>query len=106
MASMTTKWTQRHRRWIGSFKAPQMGPGWAMYELLRRQYEHRWPHWRAIAVVVQAPPHMRAGHFQTISGVTIPFGPDGTLEMSREDAKYYLGRGWPKIADIFPETKN
>jgi predicted phage terminase large subunit-like protein len=84
-------------------KAPQM-KGWAIFELHRRQYGSRLPHRRAIRVVVQAPPHIRTGHFQTISGVTIPFGPDGALEMSREDAKYYLGRGWTKIADIFPEN--
>jgi len=36
---------------------------------------------------------------QTFSGRHLYIGPDGTVEMSAEDAKYLIRDGWTKLAE-------
>ena len=48
-------------------------------------------------VRLQAPPGM--GSVQTFSGRHLRIGPDGTVEMSAEDAEYLIRAGWIKIAE-------
>ena len=36
---------------------------------------------------------------QTFSGRHINVGPDGAIEMSAEDAQYYIRDGWTKLAE-------
>jgi len=36
---------------------------------------------------------------QTFSGRHIKIGPDRTVEMSAEDAKYLIREGWTKLAE-------
>jgi predicted phage terminase large subunit-like protein len=79
------------------FKRPF--PGQAFFELVRMQAEryqnpenperHR--------VRLRAPSGM--GSVQTFSGRHINVGPDGTIEMSAEDAKYLIRDGWTKLAE-------
>jgi hypothetical protein len=39
------------------------------------------------------------GSVQTFSGRHLNIGPDGTVEMSAEDAKYLIRDGWTKLAE-------
>jgi hypothetical protein len=39
------------------------------------------------------------GSVQTFSGRHINVGLDGTIEMSADDAQYYLRDGWTKLAE-------
>jgi hypothetical protein len=48
-------------------------------------------------VRLQAPPGI--GSVQTFSGRHINVGLDGTIEMSAEDAQYYIRDGWAKLAE-------
>jgi hypothetical protein len=36
---------------------------------------------------------------QTFSGRHIKVGPDGTIEMSADDAQYQIRQGWTKLAE-------
>ena len=47
-------------------------------------------------VRLRAPPAI--GSVQTFSGRHINVGLDGTIEMSAEDAQYYIRDGWAKLA--------
>ena len=46
---------------------------------------------------MRAPPGI--GSVQTFSGRHINVGLDGTIEMSAEDAHYYIRDGWTKLAE-------
>ena len=46
---------------------------------------------------MRAPPGI--GSVQTFSGRHINVGLDGTIEMSAEDAQYYIRDGWTKLAE-------
>jgi hypothetical protein len=48
-------------------------------------------------VRLQAP--LGIGSMQTFSGRHINVGLDGTIEMSAEDAQYYIRDGWTKLAE-------
>jgi hypothetical protein len=48
-------------------------------------------------VRLRAPSGM--GSVQTFSGRHINVGPDGTIEMSADDAKYLIRDGWTKLAE-------
>ena len=39
------------------------------------------------------------GSVQTFSGRHLNIGPDGTVEMSAEDAKFLIRDGWTKLAE-------
>jgi hypothetical protein len=48
-------------------------------------------------VRVQAPPGI--GSVQTFSRRHTNFVPDGTIEMSADDAQYLIRAGWTKLAE-------
>ena len=48
-------------------------------------------------VRLQAPSGM--GSVQTFSGRHINVSPDGTIEMSADDAQYLIREGWTKLAE-------
>jgi hypothetical protein len=70
-------------------------PGQNIYELYRMRAEQRrcrtsfWIRLRAPAGI---------GSVQTFSG-QINVGLDGAIEMSAEDAQYYIRDGWTKLAE-------
>jgi len=72
-------------------------PGEGAFEYARRQAE-KLLHPERFRVRVQVPPGSRPGQVQTISGITLNIDPDGTVEMSEEDAKPLIALGWKKIA--------
>jgi predicted phage terminase large subunit-like protein len=75
------------------FKKPF--PGQAIFELYRQQAEQLQQR-TSLRVLLRAP-HM--GSVQTFSGRHLNIGPDGTVEMSAEDAKYLIRDGWTKLAE-------
>jgi len=82
------------------FKRPF--PGQGFFELMRRQAEHSGNRARdqnpeRFRVRLRAPPGI--GSVQTFSGRHINVGLDGTIEMSAEDAQYYIRDGWTKLAE-------
>jgi predicted phage terminase large subunit-like protein len=82
------------------FKRPF--PGQAFRELVRMQFERyqnreRDPNPERYRVRLRAPSGM--GSVQTFSGRLINVGPDGTIEMSAEDAKPLIRDGWTKLAE-------
>ena len=82
------------------FKRPF--PGQAFRELVRMQFERyqnreRDPKPERYRVRLRAPSGM--GSVQTFSGRLINVGPDGTIEMSAEDAKPLIRDGWTKLAE-------
>ena len=52
-------------------------------------------------VRLAAPPGL--GSVQTFSGRHINVGLDGAIEMSAEDAQYYIRDGWTKLAESTTE---
>jgi predicted phage terminase large subunit-like protein len=54
-------------------------------------------------VRLQAPPGL--GAVQTFSGRHINVGLDGTIEMSAEDAQFYIRDGWTKLAEWTTEEE-
>ena len=76
------------------FKRPF--PGQGFFELMRRQAErHQNP--ERFRVRLRVPPGI--GSVQTFSGQHLVVGPDGTVEMSAEDAQYLIRDGWTKLAE-------
>jgi predicted phage terminase large subunit-like protein len=75
------------------FKKPF--PSQAIFELYRRQAEQLQQR-TSLRVLLRAP-HM--GSVQTFSGRHLNIGPDGTVEMTAEDAKYLIRDGWTKLAE-------
>jgi predicted phage terminase large subunit-like protein len=80
------------------FKKPY--PGQALLEFYgmrraeRRQNPENPERYR---VRLQAPPGL--GSVQTFSGRHINVSPDGTIEMSADDAQYLIRAGWAKLAE-------
>jgi len=52
---------------------------------------------------LQAPPGV--GSVQTFSGRHLKIGPDGTVEMSADDAKHLIIDGWTKLAEWESEAE-
>jgi hypothetical protein len=76
------------------FKKPF--PGQNIFELYRMQAEKL--QWRkSVWVRLRAPPGV--GAVQTFSGCHLAISPDGTVEMSAEDAQYLIRDGWIQIAE-------
>jgi hypothetical protein len=51
--------------------------------------------------VSPASPGNQSGHVRTFSGITLSVASDGTVEMSEEEAKPLIARGWKKIANRY-----
>jgi predicted phage terminase large subunit-like protein len=76
------------------FKKPFPGQGiFDYYRMLAEKLQKRTTTW----VRLRAPAGIRA--VQTISGRHLNIGPDGTVEMSADDAKYLIPDGWFKISE-------
>jgi predicted phage terminase large subunit-like protein len=79
------------------FKTPM--PSWGIYEwtrLMAERLKHPEPS-EQFYVRLKAPAGI--GSVQTFSGRHINVAPDGTVEMSAEDAKYLIPYGWIKLAE-------
>jgi predicted phage terminase large subunit-like protein len=76
------------------FKTPM--PHWGIFEHWRRMAEEP-KHPEQCYVRLQAPPGI--GSVQTFSGRHLNVGPDGTVEMSADDAQYFTRAGWTKLAE-------
>jgi predicted phage terminase large subunit-like protein len=79
------------------FKKPY--PGQAILEYYRMRAERRQnpENPERYRVRLQAPCGM--GSVQTFSGRHINVSPDGTIEMSADDAQYLIREGWTKLAE-------
>jgi predicted phage terminase large subunit-like protein len=79
------------------FKKPF--PGQGIFEFYRMQAERRQnpDNPERYRVRLQAPSGM--GAVQTFSGRHINVSPDGTIEMSADDAQYLIRAGWTKLAE-------
>jgi predicted phage terminase large subunit-like protein len=79
------------------FKKPY--PGQAILEYYRMRAENRQnpENPERYRVRLQAPSGM--GAVQTFSGRHINVSPDGTIEMSADDAQYLIREGWTKLAE-------
>src|SRR5260370_11500589 len=66
-------------------------PHWGIFEHWRRMAEELKPPEQCY-VRLQAPPGI--GSVQTFSGRHLNVGPDGTVEMSADDAQYFIRAGW------------
>ena len=76
------------------FKKPF--PGQGIFELYRMQAEKLKPQ-KTSWTRLRAP--LGIGSVQTFSGRHLNIGPDGTVEMSAEDAKFLIRDGWTKLAE-------
>jgi len=76
------------------FKTPM--PHWGIFEHWRRMAEELKPP-EQCHVRLQAPPGIGSVH--TFSGRHLNVGPDGTVEMSADDAQYFIRAGWTKLAE-------
>jgi hypothetical protein len=73
---------------------PFAGQGiFELYRMRAEQRRRRTSFW----VRLRAPPGI--GSVQTFSGRHISVGLDGAIEMSAEDAQYYIRDGWTKLAE-------
>jgi predicted phage terminase large subunit-like protein len=79
------------------FKKPY--PGQGIFEFYRMRAERRQnpENPERYRVRLQAPSGM--GSVQTFSGRHINVSPDGTIEMSADDAQYLIREGWTKLAE-------
>src|SRR5262249_44704341 len=77
------------------FKRPH--PAQGLMQLMEMQRRARNQNPKRFRVRLQAPPGI--GAVQTFSGLHINIGPDGTVEMSAEDAQYLIRAGWTKLAE-------
>jgi hypothetical protein len=76
------------------FKKPCPGQGiFDYYRMLAEKLQRRTTTW----VRLRAPAGIRA--VQTLSGRRLNIDPDGTVEMSADDAKYLIPDGWFKISE-------
>jgi predicted phage terminase large subunit-like protein len=71
-------------------------PGQGIFELYRMQAEKLKPQ-KTSWTRLRAP--LGIGSVQTFSGRHLNIGPDGTVEMSAEDAKFLIRDGWTKLAE-------
>ncbi len=76
------------------FKKPF--PGQGIFELYRMQAEKLKPQ-KTSWTRLRAP--LGIGSVQTFSGRHLNIGPDGTVEMSAEDAQYLIRAGWTRLAE-------
>ena len=77
-------------------------PNWGIFELTRMQAERSRDRARdhnreRFRVRLRAP--LGICSVQTFSGRHINVGVDGTIEMSAEDAQYFIRDGWTKLAE-------
>src|SRR5262249_45711591 len=77
-------------------------PSQGIFELMRMEAERvrnreRDQNFERFRVRLQAPPGI-AGSVQTFSRRHIDLSPDGTVEMSADDAQYFIRAGWTKLA--------
>ena len=79
------------------FKRPS--PGWAYFECMRMQMQAQQnpENPERYRVRLRAPGDM--GSVQTFSGRHIIVGPDGTIEMSADDAQSLIRAGWTKLGE-------
>src|ERR1700730_4617348 len=79
------------------FKKPF--PGQGIFEFYRMRAERRQnpDNPERYRVRLLAPPGI--GSVYTFSRLTINVGPDGTIEMSADDAQYLIRAGWTKLAE-------
>jgi predicted phage terminase large subunit-like protein len=68
-----------------------------LYEFYRQQAEKLKAPTTTTWVRLRAPPGM--GSVQTLSGRHLRIDPDGTVEMSAEDANVFINAGWVKVAE-------
>jgi len=69
---------------------------WAIYEVYRRQFE---PFQQPKSTWVRLQVPRGIGSVQTFSGRHLNVGEDGTVDMSAEDAEYFIRDGWAQLAE-------
>ena len=79
------------------FKKPYPGQGILEYYRMRAERLQNPDNPERYRVRLQAPSGM--GSVQTFSGRHINVSPDGTIEMSADDAQYLIRTGWTKLAE-------
>ena len=80
------------------FKKPYPGQALLEFYRMRRAERRQNPeNPERYRVRLQAPSGM--GSVQTFSGRHINVSPDGTIEMSADDAQYLIREGWTKLAE-------
>ena len=77
------------------FKRPHPAQGFMQLMEMRRRARN--PNPERFRVRLRAPPGI--GSVQTFSGRHINVGLDGTIEMSADDAQYFIRDGWTKLAE-------
>jgi predicted phage terminase large subunit-like protein len=79
------------------FKRPFPGQGILEYYRMRAERRQNPENPERYRVRLLAP--LGLGSVQTFSGRHINVGPDGTIEMSADDAQYLIRDGWTKLAE-------
>jgi predicted phage terminase large subunit-like protein len=79
------------------FKKPYPGQGIFEFYRMRAECRQNPENPERYRVRLQAPSGM--GSVQTFSGRHINVSPDGTIEMSADDAQYMIRQGWTKLAE-------
>src|SRR6476619_1780483 len=79
------------------FKKPYPGQAILEYYRMRAECRQNPENPERYRVRLQAPSGM--GSVQTFSGRHINVSPDGTIEMSADDAQYLIRAGWTKLAE-------
>jgi predicted phage terminase large subunit-like protein len=79
------------------FKKPYPGQAILEYYRMRAECRQNPENPERYRVRLQAPSGM--GSVQTFSGRHINVSPDGTIEMSADDAQYLIREGWTKLAE-------
>jgi predicted phage terminase large subunit-like protein len=79
------------------FKKPYPGQAIVEYYRMRAESRQNPENPERYRVRLQAPSGM--GSVQTFSGRHINVSPDGTIEMSADDAQYLIREGWTKLAE-------
>jgi predicted phage terminase large subunit-like protein len=79
------------------FKRPFPGQGILEYYRMRAECRQNPDNPERYRVRLLAPPGL--GSVYTFSRRTINVGPDGTIEMSADDAQYLIRDGWTKLAE-------
>ena len=84
-------------QFLGWFKKPYPGQAILEYYRMRAECRQNPENPERYRVRLQAPSGM--GSVQTFSGRHINVSPDGTIEMSADDAQYLIREGWTKLAE-------
>ncbi len=79
------------------FKKPFPGQGILEFHRMRAESRQNPENPERHRVRLQAPPGL--GSVYTYSRRSIDVGPDGTIEMSADDAQYLIRAGWTKLAE-------